>query len=73
MKNSHSMSRLTKNVIADRTPKPSDKFVRVEHTLELVHGKIDGETPRRSRRQSTTKFLMMISLFISWMPLIAPF
>jgi hypothetical protein len=50
MKNSHSMSRLSKNVIADTTPEPSRNFVHFEHTLEPVHEEIDGEAPRRSKR-----------------------
>jgi hypothetical protein len=41
MKNSHSMSRLAKNVIADATPEPSANFVHGEHTLESVHEEID--------------------------------
>jgi hypothetical protein len=50
MKNSHSMSRLSKNVIADTTPEPSRNFVHFEHTLEPLHEEIDGEAPRRSKR-----------------------
>jgi hypothetical protein len=56
MKNSHSMSRLPENEIADTTPEPSENFVHAEHTLEPVHEEIDGEAPRRSKRQRTAKF-----------------
>jgi hypothetical protein len=49
LKNSHSISRLLENVIADTTPKPSEIFVHVEHKLELVHEEIDGEAPRGAR------------------------
>jgi hypothetical protein len=55
MKNSHDMSRLPKNVIADTTPKPSEIFVDVEHTFKPVHEEIGGEAPRRSKRQMTAK------------------
>jgi hypothetical protein len=54
-KNSHSMSRFPENVIADTTPEPTKKFVHVEHIVEPIHEEIDGEAPRRSRRQRTTK------------------
>jgi hypothetical protein len=47
IKNLHSMSRLTENVIEDTTPKPSKKIMHVKHTLEPVHKEIDGEAPRR--------------------------
>jgi hypothetical protein len=55
MKNLHSMSTLLENVIADTTHEPSENFVHAEHTLELVHEEIDGEAPRRSKRQRTIK------------------
>jgi hypothetical protein len=55
MKNSYSMSKLPKNVIADTTPDPSENFMHAEHTLEPVHEEIDGEAPRRSKRQRTAK------------------
>jgi hypothetical protein len=55
MNNSHSMSRLPENVIADTTPKSSEIFVHPEHTLEPVHEEIDGEAPRRSKRQRIAK------------------
>jgi hypothetical protein len=55
MKNSHSMSRLPENVIADTTPEPSKNFVNAEHTLEPVHKEIDDEAPRKSKRQMTAK------------------
>jgi hypothetical protein len=73
MKNSHSMSRLPENVIADTTSEPSKNFVHTEHALEPVHEEIDGEAPRRSKRQMAAKSLVMISLFISWMTLLKPF
>jgi hypothetical protein len=50
MKNSHSMSRLPENVIADTTHEPSKYFMHAEHTLKPVHDEIDGEAPRRSKR-----------------------
>jgi hypothetical protein len=49
------MSRLPENVIADTTPKSSEIFVHPEHTLEPVHEEIDGEAPRRSKRQRIAK------------------
>jgi hypothetical protein len=55
IKNSHSMSRLPKNVIADTTLELSENFVHAEHTLELVHEEIDGIAPRKSKRQRTAK------------------
>jgi hypothetical protein len=55
MKNSHSMSRLPKSVIVDTTPEPSENFVQVEYTLEPVHEDIDGEAPKRSKRQRIAK------------------
>jgi hypothetical protein len=55
MKNSHIMSRLPKNVVADTTPEPSENFVRAEQTFEPVHEEIDDEAPRRSKRQVTAK------------------
>jgi hypothetical protein len=36
MKNSHSMSRMPKNVVADTTPEPSENLVHVEHILESM-------------------------------------
>jgi hypothetical protein len=56
MKNLHTMSRLPNNVIIDITPKPFKIFVYTEHTLEPVQEEIDGETPRRSKRQMTKKY-----------------
>jgi hypothetical protein len=56
MKNLHTMSRLPNNVIIDITPKPFENFVYTEHTLEPVQEEIDGETPRRSKRQMTKKY-----------------
>jgi hypothetical protein len=53
-------------VIANTTPEPFENFKHVEHTLEPVHGEINSEAPRRSKRQRTAKFFMMILLFISW-------
>jgi hypothetical protein len=44
--------------MADTTPEPSEIFVYGEHTLELVHEEIDGEAPRRRKRQRTTKLMM---------------
>jgi hypothetical protein len=55
MNNSHNMSRLPENVIVDTTSEPSENFVHAKHTLESVHEEIDGEAPRRSKRQRTAK------------------
>jgi hypothetical protein len=55
MKNLHSMSTLSKNVIVDTTPEPSENFVHAEHALEPVHEEIDSKATRRSKRQRTTK------------------
>jgi hypothetical protein len=55
MKNLHTMSRLTENVIEDTTSEPFENFVHVEHTLEPVHEEIYGEAPRRSKRQKDCK------------------
>jgi hypothetical protein len=44
--------------MADTTPEPSEIFVYGEHTLEPVHEEIDGEAPRRRKRQRTTKLMM---------------
>jgi hypothetical protein len=49
IKNLHSMSRLSKNVIVDATSKSSENSVHPEHTLEPVHKEIDSEPPRRIR------------------------
>jgi hypothetical protein len=73
MKNSHCMSRLIENVIADTTPKPSKNFVHAEHILKPAHKEIDGEAIRRSKRQRIAKSFGDILLFISWMTLIEPF
>jgi hypothetical protein len=55
MKNSHSMSRLPENVIADITPEPCENFEHTEHTLEPVYEEIDSEAHRRGKRQRTAK------------------
>jgi hypothetical protein len=55
MKNSHSMSRLPENIIADTTTGPPENFVHAKHTLEPVHEEIDDEAARRSKRQMTTQ------------------
>jgi hypothetical protein len=55
MKDLHSMSRLTTNVIAGITLEPYEKFEHVEDTLEPVHEKIDSDVPRRSKRQRIVK------------------
>jgi hypothetical protein len=55
MNNSHNMSRLPENVIVDTTSEPSENSVHAKHTLESVHEEIDGEAPRRSKRQRTAK------------------
>jgi hypothetical protein len=46
IKNSHSMSMLLENVIADTTLEPSESFVHAES----VHEEIDSEPVRRSKR-----------------------
>jgi hypothetical protein len=43
-------------VIADTTPKPSEKFDHVEHTPEPIHEEIDSEAPRRSKRPRTINY-----------------
>jgi hypothetical protein len=55
MKNLYAMSSLPANVIADTSPEPSKFFNQAEHTPKPIHGEIDSEAPRRSRRPRTTK------------------
>jgi hypothetical protein len=50
MKDSHNVSRLLVNVIADKIYEPSKFFEHVEHALEPVYEENDGEAPRRSKR-----------------------
>jgi hypothetical protein len=52
IKNSYDMFSLPVNVIADTTPEPSD---HIEHAPEPIHGEIDSEAPRRSKRLRNTK------------------
>jgi hypothetical protein len=56
MKKSYDMSSLTRNVIADTTPEPSNFFDHVENTTEPIYEEIDSEAPRRSKRPRTAKF-----------------
>jgi hypothetical protein len=55
MKDSHNVSRLLVNVIADKIYEPSKFFEHVEHALEPVYEENDGEAPRRRKRQMTAK------------------
>jgi hypothetical protein len=55
VKNSHNMSRLPENVIVNTTLEPSENFVHAEHTFGLAQEEIDGEAPRRSKRQRIAK------------------
>ncbi|KAK3160978.1 hypothetical protein QOZ80_1BG0069800 [Eleusine coracana subsp. coracana] len=56
MKDLHSMSRLSSDVIAETTPEPSAFSNHAEQTLEPIHKEIDSEAPRRSKRQRTAKY-----------------
>ncbi|KAK3124899.1 hypothetical protein QOZ80_7BG0595810 [Eleusine coracana subsp. coracana] len=56
MKDLHSMSRLSSDVIAETTPEPSAFSDHAEQTLEPIHEEIDSEAPRRSKRQKTAKY-----------------
>jgi hypothetical protein len=47
---------LHENVIRDTTPYSCEKIMHVEHTLEAVHEEMDGEAPRRSKRQRIAKY-----------------
>jgi hypothetical protein len=50
------MSSLPANVIADRTPEPSENFDHAKHTPEPIHEEIDSEAPpRRSKGPGTAK------------------
>jgi hypothetical protein len=55
MKNSHVMSSLPANVIANTSSKPSKNFDHAEHTPEPIHEEIDSEAPRMSKRPRTAK------------------
>jgi hypothetical protein len=55
MKNLYGMSSLPTNVIADRTPEPSEIFDHAEHTPGPIHEEIDSEAPKRSKRPRTAK------------------
>jgi hypothetical protein len=55
MKTSYDMSSLHANMIADTSPEPSKFFDHAKHTPEPIHGEIDSEAPRRSKRPRITK------------------
>lgn len=55
MKDLHSMSRLSSDVIAEITPELSVFSDHAEQILEPIHEEIDSEAPRRSKRQRTAK------------------
>jgi hypothetical protein len=55
MKNSYGMSNLPANVLANRSPEPSENFDHAEHTPEPIHEEIDSESPRSSKRPRTIK------------------
>jgi hypothetical protein len=55
MKTSYDMSSLPANMIADTSPEPSENFDHVKHTPEPIHGEIDSEAPRRSKRTRIAK------------------
>jgi hypothetical protein len=55
MKNLYDMSNLPANVLADTSPEPSKIFDHAEHTPEPIHGEIDSEAPKRSKRPRTAK------------------
>jgi hypothetical protein len=65
MMNSHNISRLPENVIADTTPDPSKNFMHVEHTLEPVHEEIEVKLTGAARDKGLQILLVMVSLFIS--------
>jgi hypothetical protein len=49
------MSRLPENVIVNTTLEPSENCVHAEHTFGPAQEEIDGEAPRRSKRQRIAK------------------
>lgn len=55
MKQLHSMSRLSSDMIAETTPEPIVLSDHAEQTLEPVHEEVNSEAPKRSKRQRTAK------------------
>jgi hypothetical protein len=65
MKDSHVISSLPLNETVNTTSKSVEFSKHDEHTLKSNHEEIHSGAPRRSKRQKTAKFFVMISLFIS--------